>query len=152
MTPPQHLPADISLTSAGLQIEIPALPEQVSRARHEVASFLHRQSWEKGDADEFLLAVGEACSNAVNYGGRGFAEPRVQITCRALDSRCLQVDVQNQGNGFHPDLAAAGQMSDSDLLCTHGRGISLMLVLVDHVQVLSDGVNTVVRLTKSKTV
>jgi hypothetical protein len=27
-----------------------------------------------------------------------------------------------------------------------------MLVLVDHVQVLSDGVNTVVRLTKSKTV
>ena len=76
----------------------------------------------------------------------------VQITCRSLDSHCLQVDVQNQGNGFHPDLAAAGQMSDTELLSTHGRGISLMLALVDHVQVLSDGMNTVVRLTKSKTV
>ncbi len=54
---------------------------------------------------------------------------------------------RNQGNGFHPDLEQIAALPD-DQFATHGRGFGLMLALVDSVQVLSDGDNTTVRLTK----
>ncbi len=130
-------------------IEVPAAPEHVGRARRAVAEFLHRRAWDADDADALLLAVGEACNNAVNYGGRASADPRLIVSCQPLDGHRLQVDVRNQGNGFHPDLSECGQMPDSDF-ATHGRGFGLMLALVDDVQVLSDGDNTIVRLTKSQ--
>jgi len=130
-------------------IEVPATPDNVGRARRAVAEFLHRRAWGADDADALLLAVGEACNNAVNYGGRGLADPRLYVSCRPLGGQCLQVDVRNQGNGFYPDLGECGLMPASDF-ATHGRGFGLMLALVDDVQVLSDGENTVVRLTKSK--
>ncbi len=132
-----------------LHIEVPAAPEHVGRARHAVAEYLHRRAWSEDDADAFLLAVGEACNNAVNYGGRDYAAPRLVVSCRPLDGQRLQVDVRNQGNGFHPDLSECGQMPDGEF-ATHGRGFGLMLALVDDVQVLSDGGDTIVRLTKSK--
>lgn len=132
-----------------LRIEVAATPENVGRARRAVAEFLHHWAWDDADADSLLLAVGEACNNAVNYGGGGRTDPRLTVSCLPLDGHRLQVDVRNQGNGFHPDLGECGLMPDADF-ATHGRGFGLMLVLVDDVQVLSDGDNTVVRLTKSR--
>ena len=133
-----------------LHLELPARAEQVGPARRAVAEFMRAQTWDGEDADALLLAFGEACSNAVCYGGRGEANPRLTILCQRLDSGCLQVDVRNQGNGFHPDLNAAGRMPDTGEFATHGRGFGLMLALVDEVQVLSDGSNTTVRLRKAK--
>lgn len=132
-------------------LEIPALPEQVGKARRAVADFLRQQAWSDDDADDLLLAMGEACNNAVNYGGQGSADPRLVVSCHSLDSQRLQIDVRNQGNGFYPDLHACGQLPDAEEFATHGRGFGLMFALVDDVQVLSDGENTIVRLTKSKT-
>ncbi len=135
--------------SSTLRIEVPATAENVGRARRAVAGFLRDWAWEADDADSLLLAVGEACNNAVNYGGQGQANPRLTVCCLSLDGCRLQVDVRNQGNGFHPDLDVCGLMPDADF-ATHGRGFGLMLALVDDVQVLADGDNTVVRLTKSR--
>lgn len=132
-----------------LRIDVPAAPENVAHARCAVAEFLHRRAWCADDAYALLLAVGEACNNAVNYGGHGCADPRLVVSCQPLDGQRLQVDVRNQGNGFHPDLRECEQMPDADF-ATHGRGFGLMLALVDEVQVLSDGDNTIVRLTKSQ--
>lgn len=145
MTEQSGLPNDADI----FHIEVAAIPENVGRARRAVAEFLYDRAWEADDADALLLAVGEACNNAVNYGGCGLADPRFSVSCRPLNGRGLQVDVRNQGNGFHPDLSECGPMPDSDY-ATHGRGFGLMLALVDDVQVLSDGENTVVRLSKSK--
>ena len=144
MKPNQRLTED-----EAFHIEVPAAPEHVGRARRAIAEFLHRRAWADDDAAALLLAVGEACNNAVNYGGCGFADPRLVVSCQPLDGRRLQVDVRNQGNGFHPDLRECGQMPDGEF-ATHGRGFGLMLALVDDIQVLSDGDNTIVRLTKSK--
>jgi len=135
--------------SESFHIEVPAAPENVGHARRAVAEFLHRRAWGADDADALLLAVGEACNNAVNYGGRDVTDPRLTVSCQPLDNQRLQVDVRNQGNGFHPDLSEFGQMPDADF-ATHGRGFGLMLALVDDVQVLSDGENTIVRLTKAQ--
>ena len=134
-----------------LHLEVPAVPEQVGKTRRAVADFLRLQSWNEEDAGDLLLAMGEACTNAVSYGGGGVADPRLIVSCRPLDPRRLQIDVRNQGNGFHPDLARCAQMPAAEAFATHGRGFGLMLALVDDVQVLSDGENTIVRLTKSKT-
>lgn len=130
-------------------IEFAAVPENVGHARHAIAEFLHRRAWCGDEADAFLLAVGEACNNAVNYGGRDSSDPLFVVSCQPLDDLRLQIDVRNLGNGFHPDLGEYGQMPVSEF-ATHGRGFGLMLALVDDVQVLSDGVSTIVRLTKSK--
>lgn len=140
---------DRLLGSATFHIEVPAAPEHVGRARHGVAEFLRHLAWHGDDVDALLLAVGEACNNAVNYGGRDSVDPRLIVSCRPIEGQRLQVEVRNQGNGFHPDLSQYGQMPDCEF-ATHGRGFGLMLALVDNVQVLSEGDNTIIRLTKSQ--
>ena len=133
-----------------LRLEVPATPENVGKVRRLVADFTREQHWEEMAADDLLLAVGEACNNAVNYGGKAVADPRLIVSCLCLDCDHVQVDVRNQGNGFHPDLGCLGDLPE-DEFATHGRGFGLMLALVDDVQILSDGENTIVRLTKSRT-
>ena len=83
----------------------------------------------------------------------GFADPVCRLPAVRSDSRRLQVDVKNQGNGFYPDLGdrRAGSPGRSFEHPWPG-GFGLMLALVDQIQVLSDDGNTVLRLTKSKTV
>ncbi len=133
-----------------LEIDLPAVPEQVGSARRAVADFLRCRAWDDDDADALLLAVGEACNNAVNYGG-GQPDSRFCVHCRTLACGCLQIDVRNQGSGFYPDLYDYGQLPE-DKFATHGRGFGLMLALADSVQVLAEEGDTVVRLTKSRTV
>ena len=130
-------------------LEVPATPESVGKVRRRLADFTRDQQWDPMDADDLLLAVGEACNNAVNYGGGAFTDPLLTVSCSSLDHDHLQVDVRNQGNGFHPDLTRLAHLP-ADEFSTHGRGFSLMLALVDDVQVLSDDGNTTVRLTKSR--
>jgi len=91
-----------SVEANSLHFEVPAVPEQVGKARGAVAEFLRLHAWSEGDADDLLLAMGEACNNAVNYGGSGYADPRLIVSCQPLDPQRLQIDVRNQGNGFHP--------------------------------------------------
>ena len=134
-----------------LSMEVAARPDQIRLVRGRLAEFTRGQDWGEDDADALLLAVGEACNNAVNYGGKGLADPRLSVRCRRLDADRLQVDVCNQGNGFHPDLQHLGRLPSDEAYATCGRGFGLMLALVDDVQVDSDGANTVVRLTKRKT-
>lgn len=132
-----------------LRLEVPATPENVGKVRRLVSDFTRERQWDEMAADDLLLAVGEACNNAVNYGGKAFADPRLTVSCLCLDPDCVQVDVRNQGNGFHADLSHLGNLPEDDF-ATHGRGFGLMLALVNDVQILSDGENTIVRLTKSR--
>ena len=131
-----------------LSLEIVAAPDQVGLVRHRVAEHARALAFGLDDVDALTLAVGEACNNAVTYGGGGVADPTVSVTCRLDGTGRLQVDIQNQGNHFLPDVSALAALPDPDDFATHGRGFALMRALVDDVQVLSDGQNTIVRLTK----
>ena len=134
-----------------LSLEIAAEPEQVGLVRHRVAEHLRTLAFSADDVDALILAVGEACNNAVSYGSADFPTPTVSVTCRLTAADRLQVDIRNQGNHFSPDVAALAALPDPDDFATHGRGFALMQALVDDVQVLSDGYNTTVRLTKQRT-
>ena len=129
-----------------LSLQIAAAPELIGTVRRRIAEHARALAFDEDAVDALTLAVGEACSNAVSYGGAGLPDPQVVITCALPAPGRLQVDVRNQGNGFHPDVAALGALPDP--FATHGRGFALMQALVDDVQVLSDGRNTTVRLTK----
>lgn len=137
-----------SLSSTSLHLEIPARPEQLGPARRAVAAFMRERHWDGDDADALLLAVGEACSNAVSYGGVGKVDPHFSVSCSCLEGGSLQIDVRNQGSGFSPDLNTVSLMPGDD--AEHGRGFGLMRALVDDVQVLSEAGSTTVRLRKAK--
>lgn len=133
-----------------LALEIPAAPEQVGLVRRRVAEHARALAFGDDDVDALTLAVGEACNNAVSYGGVDAPGPTVSVICSLPKPNHIQIDIQNQGNHFYPDLAVLSALPDPGEFATHGRGFALMRALVDDVQVLSDGRNTVVRLTKSK--
>ena len=133
-----------------LSLEVAAAPEQVGQVRRRVAEHLRGLAFSDDDVASVILAVGEACNNAVSYGTAAAPDPTVCVTCRLTDSNLLQVDIKNQGNHFYPDVAALALLPDPDEFATHGRGFALMQALVDDVQVLSDGHNTTVRLTKQR--
>ena len=141
-----------SATPDHLFLQVPAVPEQVGMVRRQVADFTRRQLWGIDDADALLLAVGEACNNAINYGRKDVLDPLLTVACSRMSSDELRVDISNQGNGFHPDLDVLACLPEADEFATHGRGFCLIMALVDSVEVLSDGVNTTVRLRKSRTV
>ncbi len=132
-----------------LFLQFPALPSQVGAARHAIADFLRHQGWRQDDTDDVMLAVGEAGNNAVCYGRGEGSAAMVSIVCTLLAPQRLQIDVRNQGTGFQADLDTLCRLPDND--ATHGRGFALMQVLMDDVEVMRDGPQTVVRLTKSCT-
>ena len=133
-----------------LSLQIAAAPEQVGLVRRRVAEHVRTLAFDDDDVDALILAVGEACNNAVSYGGGGAPDPVVSVTCALIAEGRLQVDIRNQGNHFHPDVPALSTLPDPADFATHGRGFALMRALVDDVQVLSDGHNTTVRLTKQR--
>ena len=145
--------ADDKETAASdhLFLQVPATPEQVGSVRRQVADFTRRHFWGVDDAAALLLAVGEACNNAVNYGRHDLPDPYLTVSCVRMSSGEMQVDISNRGNGFHPDLSVLACLPEADEFATHGRGFCLMTALVDAVEILSDGVNTTVRLSKSRT-
>lgn len=100
---------------------------------------------------DLLLAVGEACNNAILHGSRSSEGP-VRVRCRldkpATKDRALQVDIANQGNGFVPEKGTRFAMPDAEEMTGHGRGLPLMQQLVDDMQILCENGSTVVRLTK----
>jgi len=132
-----------------LFLQIPALPSQVGNARHAVVDFLRFQGWLQADTDAVALAVGEAGSNAVCYGRHDNSAAIVSIACTLLSPMCLQIEVRNKGTEFRPNLEDLCSLPDND--ATHGRGFALMQFLMDDMQVFQEGPETVVRLTKSRT-
>jgi anti-sigma regulatory factor (Ser/Thr protein kinase) len=137
-----------------LSLEFPACSEYLGKARHALAGMAEQLHLTIEDTGDLLLATGEACNNAVQYG-RGSEFGVLQVRCRlnvpggACKGRALQIEITNHGNGFLPakndSIFAMPEVED---LGTHGRGLPLMRELMDDVQIFCENGNTVVRLTK----
>ena len=134
--------------TATLTIKVAAEPEFISVVRHQIASHMRTLALAEDMIDSVVLAVGEACSNAVSYGKAQSAQPKLLVTCSCSHQGNLQIDIQNEGNGFHPELASIAHLPNPESYATHGRGFALMRALMDEVVVLSKNGSTVVRLTK----
>lgn len=135
-----------------VELRIPGRCEYIGVAREAVAAVAEQLHLSRDDRAAVKLAVGEACNNAVFHARRNCPDSSgcVIIACRLLTpDDLLEIDVTNQGNGFHPEHPAP--MPEAEVLAEHGRGLPLMEMLVDSVEYLSRNGNTTVRLRKKYT-
>ena len=130
-------------------VHIPSQTAFIPVARQTVDALSEHLQLPASDRAAVKLAVGEACNNAVLHAisPRPGVAPTVTVSCRVLPD-ALEIDVFNEGNGFHPTLGA--KMPNAELLSEHGRGMALMEMMMDSVEYLSIKGNTVVRMRKRR--
>jgi serine/threonine-protein kinase RsbW len=103
-------------------------------------SFLHDlnlQGYNEGTSFAVAMGFSEAVANAFHHGNNG--DPAKQITvCYRFDSRCVELEVSDQGDGFDP-CSVPDPTSDEALERPCGRGVMLMKSLFDEVRFLHGG-------------
>ena len=111
--------------------------------RHVSQCILHDLEAPADRLDDFQVALGEACANAVRYaeGARDYT-----VNLSLTDDVC-EVEVLDLGPGFDP-LQADGERSEMAADSESGRGLFLMRALTDDCEFerMEDG--TRVRLVK----
>jgi len=120
-------------------IELSGRSEHVSAVRRAMRILAKEEGLSPDAGDDLCLAVGEACSNAVEHG-----EPDCRIQVRARRSGLdVIIDVDSAGE-YVPSTAATMPETDAE----GGRGRALMHALTDRVEYLNQPGRTIVRLVK----
>lgn len=109
----------------------------VTEARRGVAAWLELQGTPVPRVPDLLLAVTELVTNAVR-SARSAVEVRAWLT-----SDAVMIEVTDDGPGFDPDVARAGRGLDP--LADRGRGLFLVVALVDECTIESGAHGTIVR-------
>jgi anti-sigma regulatory factor (Ser/Thr protein kinase) len=104
-------------------VELPATPELLRPTRRRLRAWLARAGFEEEPASEIVLAVAEACNNAVEHAYDGDAPATLSLSA-SLDGDLLHVEVTDRGRWL--------ESGPSD---ERGRGIHLMNALMDTVEV-----------------
>jgi anti-sigma regulatory factor (Ser/Thr protein kinase) len=100
-----------------------AHPSALSQVREFVRDLCSADELEQEVCDDLVLAVSEACVNAVIHTGSA----RFEISWRSLDS-CIEVLVKDEG-------VFDSKVPVPEIDGTAGRGIPIMLALVDEVTI-----------------
>ncbi len=130
-----------------VQLTIPCRPEYVGVARLAVLGIASRMPFSYDEVEDVRLAVGEACTHAVERAGGGTATIRI-VTTVALDALTIEIT---------DDIAetdAAAPSEEAQLLAEagvdqQGLGALLMEILVDKVEIETTAAGTRVVLTKN---
>jgi serine/threonine-protein kinase RsbW len=122
---------------------VPACPETAAMARCRVEDVVKSMPFTRREAQDILIAVGEAIANAIRHGCLCNPEHRIAVKCVAGPRR-LSIDITDPGAGFLPEIVPDHK---PDSLIEGGMGIYMMRQLVDEVLFKFDG-STTVRLVK----
>lgn len=137
-------PAVVSLT-------IPCRAEYVGVARLAILGVASRLNFTYDDVEDLRLAVGEACTSAIDRAGpKAQAEASINIACQ-VQPDALTVEVHYNLNGDGAPAEAAGADLDEANVDADPENIGalLMEILVDSVDVETDpSGGTTVRLLK----
>ncbi len=98
------------------------------QARKRVDRLAEKMGYSMEVRGDVQVAVGEAFTNAVQYGGSSSAG-RITISCLAT-SKKLSITVTDNGSGFEPGSV---QECNIEQFCEHGRGIQCIEALMDDV-------------------
>lgn len=123
-----------------VELILPCRPEYVGVARLAVLGIASRMPFSYDEVEDVRLAVGEACTHAVERAGETPAT--IHITSRISPSQ-LVIDVEDSV----PEGRAAATDTE-DGYDVEGLGALLMEILVDEVQIITGPTGTRVRLTK----
>ena len=138
-------------TSSGCHVELrlPNRPEFVAVARLMVSAVACRLSYDIDAIEDIKVAVGEACTNAIEHGCPLGAETHmITVRCDITDSG-LEITVQDPGSGFDPATASRQHRQGTAVLTERGLGMLLIESLMDDVAYRSiPGEGTQVRMLK----
>ena len=134
-----HLAETVDLT-------IPCRPEYVGVARLAVLGIASRMPFSYDEVEDVRLAVGEACTHAVERAGGGTATIRVTST---ISPHALRIEITD--DIAEDDIAAPSeeaQLLEEAGVDQQGLGALLMEILVDEVSIETTAAGTRVVLTK----
>jgi PAS domain S-box-containing protein len=120
-----------------LRLCLPPEPSRLLRARERVRDYLEQHGCAGRPVDQIVLAIEEACTNAVRHSGSG---DDIEVDL-AFDEGDLTVVVRDHGRGF--EVAAFDPERRPELLASGGRGLFMIAHLVDEMALESDGGVTV---------
>ncbi len=131
-----------------VELRIPRSCEFVRIARKTARALAHQLDFIITDAADIELAIGEACTNAVEHVGEDCPEIVVRFSS---DADQLVMEVIDQGQGFDPDKVPGPNMVDEDSI--GGLGLLVIRALVDELDITCnpDGGGTCVRMIKYRT-
>jgi serine/threonine-protein kinase RsbW len=107
----------------------PSTFESVAVARRAVGLFARSRGFSPPDVSDIVLAVGEACSNAVEHGHA--TKQYVAVRCDFEDD-VLRVEIGDRGRGF--DEKQVNSTAIPAEFLGRGRGIPIMRAVMDAVR------------------
>jgi len=132
------------MNSTRVDLRIPSLPEFVAVARLTVAAVACRMDFSYDAVDDIKVAVGEACTNAIEHASAE-AENREDIElCCWVNPDALVIEITDKGKGFDPE-----SQEQPDPFSEGGLGLLLIKALMDEVELTSlAGQGTKVKMVK----
>ncbi len=130
-----------------VELVIPCRPEYVGVARLAVLGIASRMPFSYDEVEDVRLAVGEACTHAVERAGDIFATIRITSV---ISPRTLTIEIEDdvpEGTASSSFSEEAKELAEVGV-DQQGLGALLMEILVDEVNIESGSTGTKVRLTK----
>lgn len=126
-----------------IQLKLPNRTEYLGVARLTVSGVANRMGFSYEEIEDIKLAVGEACTNAMEHAYEGdCVDGALHIECEVHPDR-LVIEVADQGKGFALESMEEQQAPyyagmDIDELQEGGLGLYLIHVLMDEVVIRTD--------------
>lgn len=127
-----------------LELRIPSDVFQVGRVRRLTEEVLRLAGVDESSVDDFLLAVGEAVANAVTHGSPTGGPGYVVFSLKPGPA-VVTAEIQDFGNGINGWNGDAAMPPPDSL---RGRGLGMMSVYADTLEVHTGHSGTLVRLHK----
>ncbi|MDG3013754.1 SpoIIE family protein phosphatase [Speluncibacter jeojiensis] len=118
-----------------LAVDCPATADRLAGLRREVDRWLGLAAVPPAVAADFVFAINEACTNAVEHAYRNRPPGPMSVRLRA------------DGDVVDAEICDTGRWQPIRPSTTRGRGLALMRALCQRVEVSTDGRGTTVRLT-----
>jgi anti-sigma regulatory factor (Ser/Thr protein kinase) len=119
----RYEPVTAASTAPDFVMHLPAAAEELAGLRSAIRGWSMRASIPADVTEEIVLAIGEACGNAIEHAYRDRpGDPTVELKLRA-------------GGEVQADIRDDGRWRDEGPASTRGRGMTLMRALMDTVDV-----------------
>lgn len=129
------------------QITIPSSLDYLPKVDEYVERKLRKLGVDKDKLADIAISVTEAVTNAVVHGNKNNLEKNVTI-CLKADPGCVEVTVEDEGNGFDPE-SVQSPIKKGNILKPVGRGIFILKSLMDKVDfIIQSQKGTTVKMTK----
>ena len=115
-------------TPPRLRFSVAPDPSRLLRARERIRDYLGLHCGDREVVNDIVLAVEEACTNAIRHSG-STEDIEIVLSCARDD---LTVKIKDKGRGFDIDSFDPSRLPDP--LLDHGRGLFLISRLCDEVR------------------